>query len=208
MDDAREFDALLIDLGGVLVLPQNSPERQRHLDRIGWDEAAFETWMWQQPEARPSMRGEITPDEFWMAIGTRLGLTAEEALAMQRDYYAGDELNAEMVGLVRRAREQGMRIGMLSNAYCDLGPYLSRFGVLELFDELVFSAVVGITKPDPAVYALACGKLGVPPERTLFIDDMERNVESARAWGMQALQYVGPETCRAAADLLQLSPGR
>lgn len=204
MSDHATLDALILDFGGVLFLPHNSPERQRWLDRIGWENEAFEAWMWSQPEALAAMRGELTEAEFWTGIGAQVGLSAEDSLAMAADYWAGDELNMGAVALARRAREHGLRTGLLSNAYSDLGPYLAKHGLLELFDECIISALVGKIKPDLAIYELACSTLQVQPQRALFVDDNWANVEAARAHGLHALHYVGPETLAKASVVLGL----
>ena len=206
MSDGATLDALILDFGGVLILGNNSPERQRWLDRIGLENDAFDGWMWRQPEVPGAMRGELTEAEFWTAIGTRVGLSVEDSLAMAVDYWAGDVPNAGVVALARRARASGLRMGLLSNAYLDLSPYLAQHGVRELFDECIISALVGTIKPEPAIYELACSRLRVQPQRALFLDDKLANVEGARAFGLHALQYVGPDTLAEASEVLGLPP--
>ena len=123
---------------------------------------------------------------------------------MASDYWAGDQLNLVAVDLARRARGHGLRVGLLSNAYSDLRPILAPYGLLDLFDDMVVSAAVGIIKPEPAIYDLACSRLGVLPQEALFIDDNRGNVESARQVGLQALRYLSEDTIAQAAQLLGL----
>jgi putative hydrolase of the HAD superfamily len=204
MGQSTTCDALLLDFGGVIILPHVSPQRKRWLQHIGRENDEFETWMWRTPQALAAMRGEMTPEELWTWVGAQVGLTAEESLAMSADYWAGDELNQPAVDLARSARAHGLRVGMLSNAYSDLRPYLAPFGVLDVFDDVVISALVGIVKPDPAIYELACSRLGVQPQRALFIDDNRANVDSARSSGLQAIRYAGEHTLAHAARRLGL----
>ncbi len=58
-----------------------------------------------------------------------------------------------------------------------------------LFDDIVLSFEVGMTKPDPAIYELACKRIGVKLDETIIIDDIERNCEVAKSMGMKAIQY-------------------
>ena len=204
MDDIKELRALLLDFGGVLILPHNSEARQRWLDRIGRENDEFETWLWQTQEALAALRGDISPAEFWVRIGAQVGLSEKESMAMASDYWAGDELNQAAVALARLARESNLRVGLLSNAYTDLRPILASYGLQELFHDLVVSAIVGIIKPNAAIYRLACSRLGVLPEEAVFVDDSRANIESARQVGLHALQYVGQHTLHAAAQLLGL----
>ncbi|MFL5327709.1 MAG: HAD family hydrolase [Gemmataceae bacterium] len=61
--------------------------------------------------------------------------------------------------------------------------------VLRHFDALGMSFEAGVRKPDPEFYRYCARLAGVAPSECLFIDDVEANVEGARAVGMQAIQY-------------------
>ena len=66
-----------------------------------------------------------------------------------------------------------------------------------LFDGRVFcSAEFGVGKPDPAIFLRSAERLGLPPVEILFIDDKAANAEAARAVGMDALHYGGPQVLR------------
>jgi putative hydrolase of the HAD superfamily len=52
--------------------------------------------------------------------------------------------------------------------------------------------VVGLRKPDPRIYALACRELGVEPARTAFLDDIGRNLKTARELGMTTIKVDEP----------------
>ena len=74
----------------------------------------------------------------------------------------------------------------------DLCPALS-----PLFDGRVLcSAEFGVGKPDPAIFLRSAQRLGLPPSAILFIDDKATNVDGARAAGMDALHYGGPQALR------------
>ncbi len=188
MDQPTTYAALLLDFGGVIILPHASPQRERWLSHIGRENDEFATWMWHTPQAWAAMRGEMTPEELWTWVGRQVGLTADQSLAASRDYWAGDGLNQAAIDLARLAEVHGLRVGMLSNAYSDLRPYLAPFGILDVFDDVVISALVGMVKSDPAIYHLACSRLEVQPHQVLFIDDSRDNVDSARRFGMHALR--------------------
>ena len=198
------FRALILDYGDVLVLGLNSPPRQRWLRRIKRENDEFQAWLWHTPEALAALRGELSPEQFWVRIGAKVGLSAKESLTMSRDYWAGDRLNEAAITLARRARERELRVGLLSNAYSDLGPELALHGLESLFDDVVVSALVGLIKPEPAIYALACSRLGVVPQESLLIDDSRANVEAASRMGLHALQYVDESTISMAAHMLGL----
>lgn len=61
---------------------------------------------------------------------------------------------------------------------------------LDRFSGLVLSADVGINKPDPRIYAILCERYALAPGNCIFIDDAPRNVEAARAFGMDAVLFT------------------
>lgn len=86
------------------------------------------------------------------------------------------------------------RLGLLSNT----NPWHFEHGirttaVFPLFDTVTLSYEVGAMKPDPRIYADALAKLALPPEACVFIDDIPAFAEGARAAGMHAIAYTGPE---------------
>jgi len=93
------------------------------------------------------------------------------------------------IELVRALRPRH-RTAILSNADATLRERLTNVvGVVDLFDDIVCSAEVGLAKPEPAIYALACDRLGVPPGACVFVDDHEANVDAATGAGLRAILY-------------------
>ena len=98
-----------------------------------------------------------------------------------------------MIEAIRRIRGRGLRVGALTNNWVREG---QREGhrLREHFDVFVESAVVGLRKPDPRIYELACRELGVEPGRAAFLDDIGRNLKTARALGMTTIKVDDPDT--------------
>ena len=76
--------------------------------------------------------------------------------------------------------------------------------ILARFDHVIESSKAGIRKPDPRIYALALTRCRLDPARTVFVDDLVINVEAARASGLRALHFTGPEKLRAELAALRL----
>ena len=113
----------------------------------------------------------------------------------------------EMVETVRRVRAAGYRTGLLTNTAREWQATWRQLVPLdELFDVVLDSSVVGLRKPDPAIYRLACQQLGVVPAECLFVDDLECNVAAARGLGMEAL-LCADSTATAAEVLRRLVDG-
>ena len=66
-----------------------------------------------------------------------------------------------------------------------------------LFDEIIESSVVGVRKPEPRFYEIACDRLGVEPVDCVFLDDLGINLKPAKAMGMQTIKVVDPDVALA-----------
>jgi 2-haloacid dehalogenase len=103
----------------------------------------------------------------------------------------------EMADLIDRLHEAGVPLYLLSNAPAFLDPWLRRDGhaahpYLARFRDYVVSGAVGCSKPQAAIYQLACSKAGCRPEDAVFIDDVLANVEGATASGMHGIHHRSP----------------
>ena len=79
----------------------------------------------------------------------------------------------------------------------------ARYGFEQLVDEIVYSHEVGLAKPDPRIYALACDRLGVEPAELVFVDDVAMIVDSANRFGLQAVLHTG-DSARTIAEVRAL----
>jgi putative hydrolase of the HAD superfamily len=194
---AATLRAVIFDYGGVL----------RDDGRDGWN-AADEAvglpsgTLWSAyhdiPEYQRSRRGAIAADTFRAAIRRHLvALAGDEARADQAlaalDRYLGalPAIDADMRALVERLRAAGrVKLGLLSNASLGWTERLRARGVAGLFDDVVISADVGLSKPDPEVFRLSAYRLGVEPETCLMIDDQPQHLESAKRVGLRTYLFT------------------
>ncbi|MDT4860960.1 Phosphoglycolate phosphatase [compost metagenome] len=70
----------------------------------------------------------------------------------------------------------------------------------ELFDAVVLSSDIGMTKPNPDIFTFTAIKLGVLPEECVMIDDLLVNIEGARQAGMKGVVYSTVEQAKRAID--------
>jgi putative hydrolase of the HAD superfamily len=106
------------------------------------------------------------------------------------------ELRPRMVEAVRRCAER-LTTGLLTNNFVVGAGHVDREGemaeVLALFDAIVESSKVGVRKPDPRFYRLACEKLGIEPTEAVFLDDLGVNLKPARELGMTTIKVIDPD---------------
>jgi len=97
--------------------------------------------------------------------------------------------------LLDRLRTAGFQIHAITNWSAETWPVgvatHPRLGTA--FGVTVVSGAEGVVKPDPRIYALLCKRAGLEPQDCLFIDDSPKNVDGARAAGMQAELFTTPE---------------
>jgi 2-haloacid dehalogenase len=98
------------------------------------------------------------------------------------------------IRLQRTLRAKGVPVFALSN----FGRYSYEFAaplypVLGDFDRRYISGYMGVTKPDPRIYAMVEEDCGLPPDALLFTDDRADNIAAATARGWRTHLFTGPE---------------
>ena len=144
--------------------------------------------------------------EVFLETAARFGSLKDPEAAYLRCYecFARKEffrLSPGAEELLYALKRAGLKLAVISNWDERLRRLLSDFGLLSLFDELFISCELGLKKPDPALYELACQRLKVSPSSALMVgDSLEDDVLGARRAGLWALRYPG-------GDLRLLFPG-
>lgn len=104
----------------------------------------------------------------------------------------------ETVAVLEDVVALGEPVYGLTNWSADRWPAaVERFEFIGWFEGVVVSGHVGVAKPDRAIYDLLVERYGLDRERTVFVDDWDRNVEGARAAGLQALEFSSADRLRA-----------
>ena len=194
---------VVFDIGGVV---QDSPlhaiaryEREHGIEPGAINRAvveAGERGAWARLE-----RGELTVAAFcepFEAECRSRGAAVDARRLMAAIAEAGVP-RPRMLEAIRRIRARALRVGALTNNWVGDPPdrAAGRQGPQALrdhFDVFVESAVVGLRKPDPRIYALVCEKLALAPARVAFLDDIGRNLKPARELGMATIKVDDPDT--------------
>jgi putative hydrolase of the HAD superfamily len=194
-----QYRAVIFDLGGV-VFPSpldvfRAYEREHGLPHRFLSEVVLadpEGGAWARLE-----RGELTVDEFCTAFEAECAAAGETVSAsdLMAAVGAGLAPRPEMVIALDAIRSRGLKTGALTNNWAGDHERRESGGVSALgdrFDVIVESAVEGLRKPDPRVYELACERLGVRPQESVFLDDLGVNLKAARALGMTTIKVADP----------------
>ncbi len=214
---ARRFDAVLYDFGGVFIdspfalVAQAaaqldvSPELLTTVVFGSYDHDTDHPWHRLERGEIPleRCRGEI------VAEAERHGLGRVDPLDVLAQLAGGGGIVRHfVVDSVAAIRERGLRTSIVTNNVVEFGSYWRGLLPLdELFDDVVDSSEVGVRKPDPEIFRMACERLGVAPERALFVDDHPGNVAGAEAAGLHGVccGYSVETTTAAIAEVLELT---
>lgn len=216
-DDGRGPSAVLFDFGGVLTEPVFRGREIDDPDLVGL--IAFflhETaGVYHLPSGTEDIHlletGRISDIDFFTRLCARYAAAGHPRIDPRhaRDFLLEHPLSMcpEMVDAVRAVRSAGYHTALVTNAARAATPMWRRILPDEdLFDVIVDSSEVGMRKPDPRIYLLACERLGVAPEECLFIDDLSCNVDAAQAVGMTAILCDDPVAAAAEITRRLLGP--
>jgi 2-haloacid dehalogenase len=198
MHSKNQIDAILLDLGGVLI---DWNPRYLYRPHFGADLEAMEDFLTRvcAPEWNLQMDAG---KPFAEAVAERQREFPEHAalIALWQDGWAQMLRDAipETVQILAELRARGHRLFALTNWSAETFPMAQgRFPFLQWFEDIVVSGEVKLAKPDPRIYRLALERNRLRAETTLFVDDAMHNVQAARALGLPAIHFQSPQTLRA-----------
>ena len=195
---------LIIDFGGVITF--SLFERCRDIEQLYRLPDGSLDWtgpfnppndeFWQQ-----YLSGQISERDYWYIRCGELGQLLKEEITIRRlvtdlrNFKPSVRPEAET--LIRQARAQGHRVGLLTNEL-ELfhGPEVyDAFEILGSFDAIVDATHTGILKPEPRAYQLAVESLDASFQSVVFVDDQQKNIDGAIGCGIEAirLDITNPE---------------
>jgi putative hydrolase of the HAD superfamily len=198
----REIEAVIYDYGGVF---SGSPFHaiRTYEQSLGLEEGAISALMFGRSYAHGEgdeadehdwhklETGRIEMQEWWDGVQRRapevLGPDVEFDMVTAFSGGGGTAISWEMVHHVRRVRAGGKRIAICTNNVKEYGGWWRQSIPIELIDVVIDSSEEGVRKPDPEIY--------------LFADDLDANVEGARAVGMVGV--LVPHNVREAIDEIE-----
>ncbi len=196
------YSAVIFDLYGTLVDDLTSPRIQMTKYRRVLSEMAFElrvpadefVRLWMKTSDKRA-RGEF-PDlesnlvDICRVLGETCGADrAAEAVLLRVEFIRRALIPREdTIDTLRAIRESGHKVGLISDCGFDTVEVWRDSYLATLIDEAILSCSVGVKKPDPRIYQLACQRLEVPPDKCLYVGDGgSTELAGATEIGMQAV---------------------
>ena len=181
------IEAIIFDIGGVLLGPADAPMREKWASRCGLSPEAFDQIMYFSEWGEQALSGAYTHAEIWALLGEKLNVPAADLRELEADYWDGN-WDSQILTYCRKLK-MNYRLAVISDAYPGAREMVKPWVNDDLFELIVFSAEEKVRKPNPVIYQRTLARLGVAPEDALFIDDRLENIEGANAVGMHAIQY-------------------
>jgi epoxide hydrolase-like predicted phosphatase len=196
------IQAIIFDFGGVLVRTSDFTPRERLAARFGMTSHELMDLVFVGDSGMGAQRGEITIEQHWENVRLALKLTPQELVDFKDEFWSKDVIDTELIEYIR-SLHRSYRTALLSNAFSDLRQMIiEQWRFADAFDTLVISSEIGIVKPDPRIYHLVLERLGVQPAEAVFVDDFQKNIEGAKAVGMQGIHFRDPEQARSELEQL------
>lgn len=194
MRDAQ-CKVVIFDLVGVLV-EAPGVAAMRRLASIGSDEEVWRRWL-ESKWVRRFEQGQCDASEFAAGLvrDWRLELSPEDFLVEFAGWPRPPARGA--VDLVKDVRDH-VRVALLTNTNTLHWAAYGESCLLDHFDEKFVSHELGAVKPDPVVFERVAAKLGIEPDRILFLDDNEINVAASTAIGYRSRWVRGVDHARVA----------
>lgn len=181
------IEAVLFDWGGVLIDNPAPGLMSYCAETLG---VSVEDYTQTHDEHGAAFqKGLIAERVFWQRVCEGLGCPPPRQASLWGEAFrAVYSPREEVFALARRLRERACKTGLLSNTEI---PAMEFFLELryDAFDAATFSCAEGVFKPEKEIYEIAAGKLGLPPDQCVLVDDRLDFVEGARNAGLEGIVY-------------------
>jgi 2-haloacid dehalogenase len=194
---SKTIDAVVFDLGGVLI-----DWNPRHLYRkLFEEEAEMEHFLTEicSPVWNVSLDAGKPFDVGIAELSRRHPEQAHliGAWKTRWEEMLGGAIEGT-VTILEELHSAGMALHALTNWSAETFPIgRSHYPFLARFRTILVSGQEKLVKPDPRIFHLLVQRTGVAPERTIFIDDSEKNANAAAGLGFHAIRFTDPEALRA-----------
>ena len=186
---------VIFDLGGVVV--EWSPQTicAQAFDDPALRQVAMKHIL-QHPDWLELDRGSLAREEAIQRAASRTAWSPDAVGDFFDTVLASLRLKADTVALMQRMHAAGHKLYCLSNMPHHALAYLERsYTFWDLFSARVISCQVGMCKPEPGIYAHLLQHCAIDPAQSVFIDDMQVNVDAAAAFGIHPLRFDNAAQC-------------
>ena len=134
-------------------------------------------------------KGKISEERFWRQVADGLGKSIPSPRPQWYEAFRWAYMpKHEMFRLVSSLHDKGYKTALLSNTELPAVDFFHEWGY-DMFDEIVFSCLEGVMKPERRIYEITLERLGSKAEQTVFIDDRQDYIRGAKAVGLRTILF-------------------
>lgn len=179
---------IIFDMGGVLI--DYNPEKTLY-GLFDSDTAQlllheiFRNELWAEKD-----RGTVSAEDIIKLKAPVIPDSVfDKVCEMVRNFYPYMPPFEKMYDFIKLLKNKGYGIYLLSNASADFHERRKDIPALSLFDGVLISADYKLIKPEKEIYLALYEKFSLKPEECFFIDDVQKNIDAAKATGMDGHCY-------------------
>jgi FMN phosphatase YigB (HAD superfamily) len=185
----KDFDAVVFDLGGVLIEIDFLRVLKRWAAHAGCDVKAIANRFTFDHHYEKHERGEYRAAEYFASLRDSLGININDAQFLK----GWNEVFVREVPNIRQIVERYAAlypVYVFSNSNeIHKATWMARYpDLLKPFEHVFVSSDMGKRKPEVDAYRQVAAAIGAEPQRILFFDDSEQNIEGARQAGLIGLK--------------------
>jgi epoxide hydrolase-like predicted phosphatase len=135
--------------------------------------------------------GEIKEEAHWQNVLKRVKGSEADVSVIKNEFFGGDVIDLDLVNFIRSLRGK-FHTGLISNAWSGLRSVLEKEKLIDVFDTVIISAEVGMTKPELGIFRLALEQAKVKAEEAVFVDDVQVNIDGCQEVGMKGVLFDDP----------------
>ena len=188
----KKYGFIVFDLGNTIIRFDHNISAKKFSNLFRMDSKKIYDLFFDSPITRDFETGAISPWEFYTRASAllRVKIPYSDFVSIWNDIFWEDLPMCELA----RELKKSYKLFLLSNINRLHFEHIRRkFGIIEIFDELILSFVVGAMKPDRAIYDDVIRRAGGQKEKILYIDDREDLIKEALSLGIDSIRFEGIE---------------
>ncbi|MEL0637131.1 HAD-IA family hydrolase [Marinomonas sp. TI.3.20] len=190
-----EISVVMFDLGNVLVDLGDVDKMHEMLNTEGEESDVWLKWL-RSPSVAAFDSGKITFDQFAMRLPQEVGSNVDKEAFKKAFKTWPKGLFTGALELVQSVKPNYHRAILSNTNAAHWSRLMNEMGLAGNFHSYFASHLIGSVKPDRSIYDYVLDALQVAPEKILFIDDNQVNIDMAQTLGIQAHRVKGVEEAK------------
>jgi len=183
---------IIFDIGGVLIRKTKYNKLALTISKLIFKQNKVLRETNIQPKIKEYWKewrvSKITEEEFFQKVKTTLNLKYP-IFFIKKHLYSAHEVDYEILNLIKELKKDYKTYSLTNHAKEWYNSQDKQIHFNRLFDGIVTSFDAKIAKPNIKIYKLLLDKYKIKTRETIFIDDQEENVETARNLGIKSIHY-------------------